>query len=259
MPVNELVEDTIQYCTTDDVERYIRNKELTATSDPTATEVQEMILDQSEEVDDYTRRAWRERKVAERLLDVEFDHSVEGALERRRRTNTPNGFLNPIEEWGMVFLPHQHIKTIDSNQGDSIEVFLQETTPDITADGGTRDADSDWYLDNRKGVLYIDASEFLVGPIYGSGMVVNPQVRITYRYGQDSTDGDGNNVPDAIPRAVRMATAKLVASDLINTDQYGSMVASGPENTPDQSSAATRLREQAMDTLARYRDSKVML
>lgn len=259
MPVNELVEDDVQYCTTGDVERYIRNKELSATSDPTESEVQEMILDASEEVDDHTRRAWRERKVSDRLLTVEFDHSVEGALERRRRTTTPHGFLNPIEEWGMVFLPNQHIKAIDPDEGDSIEVFLQEDTPDITDEGGTRDEDAKWYLDERKGVLYIDASEFLVGPIYGSGMVVNPQVRITYRYGMGGEDTDADNVPDDIPRAVRMATAKLVASDLINTDQYGSMVASGPENTPDQSSAATRLRDQAFEALDRYRDSKVML
>jgi len=255
MPVNELVDDQTQYCTTDDVERYIRNKSFSATSDPTLDQVEAMVLDQSEAVDDFTRRAWRERKVADRHMDVEFDTSIEGALERKRRNRSTHGFLNPIEKWGLVFLPHQHVTDLDSAQGDVLEVFLQEETTDITDDGGKRGEDSKWYLDNRRGVLYVDASEFLVGPIMGSGMVVNPQVRATYRYGQASADTDNNNVPDDIPRAVRMATAKLVAADLIDTDQYGAMLASGPENTPDQSSAASRLRDQAYDDLQRYRDT----
>jgi len=255
MPVNELLDDQTQYCTTGDVERYVRNKSFDTSSDPTESQVQAMVLDQSEEVDDYTRRAWRERKVADRQVDVEFDSSVEGALERKRRNRSTHGFLNPIEEWGLVFLPHQHVTDLNLAQGDTLEIFLQDTVNDITGDGGTRAEDSKWYLDNRKGVLYVDASEFLVGPVHGSGMVVNPQVHITYRYGQSSSDTDANNVPDSIPRAVRMATAKLVAADLINTDQYGAVIASGPENTPDQSSAASRLREQAWDALKRYRDT----
>lgn len=255
MPVNELLEDTVQYCTVEDVERFVRNKNFSPTSDPTESQVKDWILDYTEDVDDFTRRAWRSRKVAERILDVEFDHTVEGALERRRRLTSQHGFLNPIEEWALVFLPHQHIKTIDSAQGDSIEVFLQDETRDITSDGGTRSESSKWYLDQRKGVLYIDSTEFLVGPVRGSGKVVNPQVRLTYRYGHDSTDTDGDNIPDAIPRAVRMSTARLVAAEIIDTDTYGSAIAQGPENTPDQGTAAQRLRDSAWDTLHRYRDT----
>ncbi|AGM11207.1 hypothetical protein M197_gp42 [Haloarcula hispanica tailed virus 2] len=259
MPVNTLVDDTVQYCTTDDVERYIRNKSFDGTSDPTATEVDDMILGASEEVDDFTRRAWRTRKVAERELEVQMDHSVESAFERKRRLNSPQGFLTPIRHWVQVYLPHQHIINIDSGQGDEILVLEPESTNDITADGGTRSEDSEWYLDGRKGILHIDPTNFRVGPVRGAGMIQDPSVRVTYRYGLTSSDTDADNVPDDLPRAVRTATARLVAADLIDSDQYGAVLASGPENTPDQSTASQRLREEAWDALQRYRDSPVML
>lgn len=259
MPVNELVDDSVQYCSTGDVERYIRNKSFDATSDPTESEVQEMILGVSEDVDDYTRRAWRTRKVAERELRVEMPHELRSDFQRKRRATTSRGFLRPIERWVDVYLPHQHVTAIDAGEGDEILVLEPEGTKDITADGGARTEDDEWYLDARKGILYVDATNFRVGPVRGSGMIQDPQVRVTYRYGQTSSDTDTDNVPDDIPRAVRTATAKLVAADLIDSDTYGAALASGPENTPDQTTAAERMRTTAFDALDRYRDSKVML
>jgi len=258
MPTNQLVDSDAVYCSPDDVERYIRNKDFSATSDPTLSQVKDMIADATSSVEDETRRYWRTRKTADRILDVEFHHTSESSLERRRRRSSRHGFLNPIDEWGKAFLPHMHLQEIDNAQGDKVEVFLQDGVQDITTDGGTRSEDSKWYLDTRKGVLYVDVSEFLVGPVRGSGKAVNPRVRLTYRIGQTSAL-DGDNVPEEIPRAVRMATAKLVAADLIDTDQYGAMLSSGPENTPDQSTAAQRLREDAWDELTEYRVSKVMI
>jgi hypothetical protein len=218
-----------------------------------------MILGVTEDVDDHTRRAWRERRVAERELSVELDHTLDSAFERKRRVTTAHGYLNPVERYAQVFLPHQHIRPVTAAEDDSVMVLLPEETRDITAEGGDRSEESEWYVDNRTGVLYVKASQFRAGPIRGSGMIQNPRVRVSYRYGRVSEDADSDGVPDALPRAVRTATAKLVAADLIDTDQYGSMLGSGPENTPDQSQAAQRLRDTAFDALDRYRDSKVML
>jgi len=259
MPVNELVDDSVQYCSTGDVERYIRNKSFDASSDPSESEVQEMILGASEEVDDYTRRAWRTRKVSEREQSVEMPSRLKSDFQRKRRASTSRGFLRPIERWVQVFLPHQHLKAIDAAQGDEILVLEPEGTRDITADGGQRTEDDEWYLDTRKGILHVDATNFRVGPVRGSGMIQDPQVRVSYRYGMTSSDNDTDNVPDDLPRAVRVATAKIVAADLINSDTYGAALASGPENTPDQTTAAERLRTQAFDALGKYRDNPVML
>lgn len=259
MPVNELVDDSVQYCSAGDVERYIRNKSFDATSDPTLSQVQEMILGASEDVDDYTRRAWRTRKVADRELPVEMGHRLKSDFQRKRRATTSRGFLRPVERWVEVYLPHQHLQPINSGQGDAVIVLEPEGTKDITADGGARTEDDEWYLDARKGILYIDATNYRVGPVRGSGMIQNPQVRVSYRYGQTSSDSDTDNVPDDLPRAVRTATAKIVAADLINSDTYGAALASGPENTPDQTTAAERLRTQAFESLDSYRDSRVML
>jgi hypothetical protein len=259
MPVNELVDQDVQYCTTGDVERYVRNKSFDATSDPTAAQVREIILGTSEAVDDETRRAWRTRKVTARELAVAMDHSVESAFERQRRQRSDHGFLTPIRHWVQVFLPHQHVTALDAGQGDELAVLTPTSVEDITADGGTRATDSEWYLDERTGVLHIDPANFRAGPVRGAGMIRDPRVRVTYRYGLTSADTDADNVPDDLPRAVRQATAKLVAADLIDSDTYGAVLASGPENTPDQTTAAERFRTQAWDALARYRDAKVIL
>ena len=259
MPVNTLVDESVQYCTTGDVERYIRNKSFDATSDPTESEVQEMILGASERVDDFTRRAWRERRVSDRQEAVEMTHELRSSFQRKRRASTSRGFLRPIERWVEVYLPHMHVLDIDAGESDQILILEPEDTTDITADGGSRSEDSEWYLDNRKGVLYIDATNYRVGPVRGSGMIRDPKVRVSYRYGITSDDTDGNNVPDDLPQDIRTATAKMVASDLIVSDTYGAALASGPENTPDQTTAAERLRTQAEETLADYKDTRVML
>lgn len=259
MPVNRLVDDDVVYCTTEDVERYIRNKSFDATTDPTEAEVADMIAGMSEEIDDRTRRAWRTRQVKDRQQMVEMDHTVESAFERKRRLNTPGGFLTPIRHWVQVFLPHQHIKDISTADGDAIEVLKPESVEDITAEGGSRTSDSEWYLDNRKGILNIAPTNFRVGPVRGAGMIQDPQVRVSYRYGRTSSDTDADSVPDDLPRDLRTATAKLVAADLIDSDQYGSSLASGPENTPDQSTASSRFRTQAQDAIDKYRDSGVLL
>lgn len=246
----------IRYATTEDVERYIRNKSFDGSSDPTASEVQSMLDEASERIDRMTGRSWRERKVTGRTFEVAFHHTTESQFARRRRRAGRHGAIRRAAEWGKVFLPHMDVKSLDSAQGDELIVLLPNDEKDITADGPGRD--QTWWLDERKGVLEIDAKEFVWGPIRGEGMVQDPRVQLTYRYGQTSDDTDGDNVPDELPPSITEATAKFVAADLIDTDSYGSVVASGPENTPDQSSAASRLREQAQEAIASYRQRRVM-
>jgi len=246
-----VLQDTdLRYATASDVERYIRNKSFDGSSDPTKTEVEAMLSEASERIDRMTRRSWRERLVSSRTFEVEFHHTTESAFQRRRRRAGRHGALRKAAEWGKVYFPHMNVLPIDSAQGDSIEIIQPNDVKDITADEGR---DAKWYLDERKGVLEVDASEFVWGPIRGQGMVQDPRIEVTYRYGQTSDDTDGDNVPDDLPPSITEACAKFVAADLIDTDSYGSVVASGPENTPDQSSAASRLREQANETVARYR------
>lgn len=246
-----LLDTGVRYADTGDVERFIRNKTFDSSSDPTESVVQQMLLEASDEVDKRARRAWRLRERAGLIRDVNFSHNIKSAYKRRYRRSRRSGFVQPLDKWGVANLDRARVTSIES-----LEVLLPESTEDITAEEGR---DGDWYLDERAGTLRVTAERFKVGPLRGSGLLQNPQVRVTFRYGEDEQGGTGTEArSQSVPPSIRRATAKLVAADLLETDQYGSIVASGPENVPDQSSAAQRLRDEAQSTIDQYRIKKVL-
>lgn len=253
MALNSLTDD-VPYAEVSDVEKYVRNKTFDTTSDPTESEVAAMIDEASEEVDSRTGRAWRTRTVSDRELRVNFSHKQERQSTSRRRYPAATGsrgqtFTTAVSPRGVVNLPNPQVRSIDSAQGDSIVVLNRDSTTDITANEG-RDVDEGWVLDERHGILYVDIENYLRGPLWGTGLSDRPLVRVTYRYG---TDEAGNDVSQSVPADIKRATAQLVAADLIETDQYGKVIASGPEGAPDQNQAAQRLRESANSTIDRYR------
>lgn len=246
-----LLDTGVRYAEPSDVERYIRNKSFDASSDPTQTEVQQMLLEASDDVDKRARRAWRLRERSNLVRRVEFSHQIEASFRRRYRRSRRGGFVEPLEKWGVVNLDRARVTSIES-----LELLLPESTEDITANEGR---DSDWWLDERAGTLHVAAENFQVGPLRGSGLIKPAKVEVTFRYGTDEQGGTSTEaLSDSVPDRIRRATGKLVAADLLDTDQYGAMVASGPENVPDQSSAAERLRAQAHEAIDSYRIKKVM-
>ncbi len=246
-----LLDTGVRYAEPSDVERFVRNKDFDASSDPTQTEVQQMLLEASDDVDKRARRAWRLRERSGLVRTVEFSRAVEAAHQRRRRRSSRHGFVQPLDKWGIVNLDRARVTSVES-----LKLLLPESTEDVTANEGR---DGDWWLDERQGSLYIDANTFMVGPIRGSGLIDPARVEVTYRYGEDEQGGtDTEALSQSVPDRIRRATAKLVAADLLDSDQYGSMVASGPENVPDQSTAAQRLRDQAHEAIDSYRIAKVM-
>ena len=246
-----LLDTAVRYAETGDVERYIRNKSFDADSDPTEQQVEQMILEACDEVDRRARRAWRLREERGQVLRVEWPRDIEAAHRRRRRRSTSHGFVRPIDKWGIVNLSHARVTSIEN-----LEVLLPESTEDITEQEGR---DGKYWVDKRQGAVHIAAKNFTTGPLRGSGLIKPAKVRVDFRYGVDEQGGtDTEAVSESVPPAIRRATAKLVAAELLDTDQYGSLVASGPENVPDQSAAATRLREDAEDAIDRWRIKKVM-
>lgn len=246
-----LLDTGVRYAEPSDVERFVRNKTFDANSDPTQSQVQQMLLEASDDVDKRARRAWRLRERADLIRNVEFSRDIEAAHQRRRRRTSRHGFVRPLDKWGLVNLDRARVTSIES-----LTLLLPESTEDITANEGR---DSDWWLDAREGTLYVAAENFMVGPLRGSGLIEPARVQVTFRYGEDEQSGANTEaLSTSVPPRIQRATAKLVAADLLDSDQYGSVVASGPENVPDQSTAASRLREQAHEAIDSYRIAKVM-
>jgi len=249
--------DEVRYADPTDVSVYIRNKDFDASSDPTETEVQNLLLQASERIDNKTGRAWRTRKAEELELEVEFTREQRGVEFRDRKRGsyshrTSGVFRNAKRRRAMVFLPHIELQEWSPTDGDSLEILTRNGVEDISTEEG-RTEDDKFHVDQKGGIIYVDFSEFSTTPLRGGQLQEPSHVRVSYRYGNDesaNTDANGGDgLADSVPGDVKQACAKMVAADLMRTDQYGSLITSGPENVPDQTTAAGAMWSGAMDVI----------
>jgi len=224
MGVVEAYSDT-PYCEPSDVKRYFRIEEgfTSETSqdptNPTLEQVEELILEWSDEIDNRTKHAWRERQVKEEYHDLD---------------DTPYYFGSgtPIK------LYKRHIKEFDETKGDKLEIWdgseWEDWVSDPSKDYGRN---QEFWLDKTNGLLYIYRR-------YATWS--EPAVRVTYRYGNEN-----------VPRDIKKACAKYVAADLAMTDQYA-MNIPGTDGAADVTSQAEQWREDAERTLERRKETQVV-
>lgn len=269
----QLVDDGVFYCDDADVFRYIRNKDYDdlptdrsglSQGGLTQADVDDLIAQKSEEVDRYTKRAWRTRKVDDVELTIRLSHKQKHARHRRRKIRGSGGSYGrsrhnyQVSQRTFVDLPNVHVKPIDSNEGDSVEVLNPRDVNDITADEGRQDGS--YVVSNRKGVIRPELNLLtavgtnIQGPTLDEGAA---SLRVSYRYGvpYDVTDydADSDGVSDYVPRDVEDATAKLVVADLIQSDQYGQVIPNTGDDSPSLQDASSSFRDAAMNTLHGYR------
>lgn len=241
--------DEVRYAEPSDVSVYKRNKTFDAESDPTATEVETLLFQASERIDRKTGRAWRTRKAVDLELPVEFSRDQRGIHYRTRHRGAhyhhrSGVYRNARRRRALVMLPHIELQEWDTAQ-DSVTILRRDTTEDITADEG-RGEDGKYVVDEKGGMLHIDHREFTTGPLHGGELDQPARVRVSYRYGNDES---GNTVSQSAPADITEACAKMVAADLMRTDQYGSIITSGPENVPNQTTAASAMWSGAMSII----------
>lgn len=260
--ITELV-DEVPYATPDDVLTWVRNRD--EWKDPTAAQVRTLLLDRSEFVDSRTNRAWRTRRVEAMTLPVKLSHLQASPKHRRRsRVRTGGRHRDPrmvADTHAIAQLPHLHVRPISGADGDTVEVVRGRTVEDITANEGIEDGD--FYIEAdrgrvrlRLGVLSTTGESY-----YGRMVDTSPTLRISYRYGRDesaaaaSEDGEGNpdGVAESVPYDIRMAVSKLVAADLFQTDQFGSILPASNDDSESVGAAANSLRETATETINEYR------
>jgi len=277
MPVTEtqLVDTDVVYANPGDVFTNIRNKKYDDLPDDrtqlqqgglTKQDVDDLIFRMSGKVDTFTKRAWRTRKVEGIELDVRFSHKQKHARHRRRkhRRRTQTG-IEPSSR-AYVKLPHNHVKDIDSNEGDVVEILNERDVNDVTTDEGR--ADGSYVLSNRKGVLRPDVRLFTPVSTTVSGQDLQDGIasaRVTYRYGfpnsvTDYTTGADTfgvgttySVSTEVPQGVRDATAMWVVSRLISGDQYGEVIPNTGDDSSDLSSAVNEFKTDAKEGLRNYR------
>lgn len=171
------------YCTPSDVARVLGlGYSFTSSTTPTEREVESFIEEAEDEIDHRTHHSWKEATVTDEFYDLPGAPGVRYKL-----------VWNGIR----IDLRHREIKTIDTSEGDKIEIWTGNSYEDwVTAKTSGRN--NDWWLDYEQGVLWLRRTwtQFL-----------QKGLRMTYRYGDSK-----------VPNDIRKACALLCAMDLVSND-----------------------------------------
>lgn len=260
--LTELV-DEVPYADPGDVLTWVRNRD--GWGDPSRSQVRTLLLDRSEFVDSRTNRAWRTRRVESMTVPVKLSHLQSSSKHRgRSRHRSGQRHRDPrrvANTHAAAQLPHLNLRPVDDAAGDSIEVVRGNTVEDITANEGIENGD--YYLERDRGRLQLRIGVLSTHGLsyYGRIGDVTPTLRVSYRYGTDEsaettkTDAEGNptGVAQSVPSDIRIAVSKLVAADLFQTDQFGSVLPASGNDSENVGAAADSLRTSAMETINEYR------
>jgi len=271
----ELIDDDVVYATGNDVFTHIRNKRFPDLFDTpadvgsnkpgslTKEQVVDLIARFTESVDNQTKRAWRTRKVNEYDVRVKFSHEQKRARHRRRRRRGGgSGRVARVSSHagyrGMADLPHNHIRTIDSNEGDAVEILNPRSVDDVTDNEG-RD-DGDYVVEKRHGVIRPEVNLFVpAGTGMGRGRdIEDAKIRVTYRYGEPPNPTTPNDLigsyqlSTSVPGDIRDAVALLTAARLVGSDQYGELTPNQSGDSPSLAEAVSSWKSEAQSTIDEF-------
>ena len=156
---------------------------LSASTDPTSTEVETIIERKEDLIDRETHHAWRAVTADTEVIDI------------------PGNCYNFHQRQFAIPLKHRKINTLVS-ETDKIELWDGSAWVDLvlTANGYTEGRGDDYWLDYELGILYLTGKR---------PYILDKGVKVTYRYGEASVPGD-----------IEEACTKLAAIDLLETNDY---------------------------------------
>lgn len=228
MSVQEATSD-VGYCDISDVSSLFEQyAEFDAVSNPGESIVDGMILEWSDYIDRYTGHAWRERRVVHEFHD----------------------FDTPYYYWAgkPIKLSKREIATpFDNTKGDKIEIWRGDSYEDMVSSSSYSEGRSgDYWVDGPNGMLFI--YQRLIWPR-------RKGIRVSYRYGHGvgKIEGTNKDMPGGIPRDVKMACTKLVAQDLIDSDQYR-ITTPGNTDAVDMNTVSQKWWDDAHETLDRRKE-----
>lgn len=202
------------YATPSDVQRILGLEyPFTNNTNPTLADVEATINEAEDEVDDFTRRAWREKTITNEVHDF---------------PQVPYNYYTGIP----IYLRRESVRDFDTAQGDKIEVWNGTDWIDWVATK-TSGRGNDYWLEGEKGILYLRTT---------ATFYRERALRVTYRYGETT-----------VPKTIRGATAKIAASILLlNDDRSGVVDDTGTGQNVSYESRVRMIRGQAFRALDRY-------
>lgn len=202
----------VKYCTTTDVQRAVGNPvKFSSTSSPTHTEVSEFIEESTQEIETWTRDAWRTVTVINEFYDWPQDQNTyPGVYEHS--AGVP------------IYLKHRNIKAFTATLGDDVAVWVGNTYEHyITAK--TEGRGDDWWIDSVMGVLYLKT-------FYKFHR--QKAVRMSYRYGVTTIPGDIRKA------CMLMAAIRILSSD----DRSMALTETGDPTRQSHSDRIARMQEE---------------
>lgn len=173
----------VNYCADTDVQLVLGSATaFSASTNPTATQVNSMILQAEDHIDRLTNHAWKEKTITNEFynLDVNAAYNVGAGIR--------------------IKLRHRKIKTLDSNEGDKVEIWDGSAYEDYLVTR-TQGRASDFWIDPEQGVLWLKLRHF---------SSVKNIIRMSYRYGEST-----------VPYDIQEATAQYVAMKILLNEDKG--------------------------------------
>lgn len=178
------VASLLQYTELSDDEATQIRKVFDADSLPTVDEVEDLIEEMETIIEQYCEQSWR----LNTKTNEYYDYLTR--LQRGRHYDRSGRSLFTIE------LKNKHLRVIDGNEGDKIEVWTNSEWKDFVADLTLGDAmyEGDYWIDYHRSVIHL----FTNFPSEGQNMI-----RVTYRFG-------ATTVPAGIQRATTLMVGAAI-------------------------------------------------
>lgn len=198
-----------------------------ADTNPTDTEIEEVILRKEDEIDTATGHAWRTR-----FGGTTTDQATEAAYEYYDIS-----YVYEYHTGSPVYLKHRKVKTFDANSDDVLEFWNGSEYEDWLSER-TEGRNEDFWVDYERGILYSRAYLYAKKP---------NALRIKYRYGES-----------LVPYDIEDICTKMSAIDLlVGMDPRANMVQEGSP-VMSHSQRVDYWRREVDNKLLRYKEFKVV-
>jgi len=208
-PLAKPVDDTVTYCTVEDVNRYIRGFDLTDDQrEPTSTTVEAEIQAETDAVEKYLEHmAFREMKVEDYVIDDDVFNS-----SQKRKKLGYEKFTQPyVENTSTSNRVNYNLRFNNIRSISKLETYTNDDTKKVIIDDSEGIDKTDLYtLENTNGFLKLDLNAFDRNRAKEHGSIYkDARINISFTYGYDY-----------VPNDISRATAQRVAGIIVSTDAY---------------------------------------
>lgn len=234
--------ESVTYATVDDVNDILRSFNFTADTNPTQTQVQNLLSKKTRYVEKQIPTSFRDLEIT----DLSISGTASSKQKRDKNTfRANNGSVrsrgglrhNATTDTDIKFqLPHYFVQSLD-------KLVLKTSSGSRTVDLDNPEDDKIYELNKRDGSIRVDYRYF---PNTGDGTASSNRlndvrIEVSYVYGKNYLEED-----------ITEATAKLVVYDLINSDAF-SEIRSDEDAFISLDTFTSRIKDDADEIINEYK------